>query len=207
MPRQDTPLEAGNGPRIQAPIPADQARITHVREFAYIFRANLLGPLLPEAKEQLLAEVSEEARSLLRQAPTPEEWVSAEVMAEIRLAYRRLFHMEAAQVRGTLMVEHMMQRGRLGSIQTSVTPAQFLSAVVAIFPSTHRGGLAVLDCAEPGREQMSIWGQFPYPQYLGIVVPEILRRGLTQLGHARIKVDYAGPKLTGHPYWNRYRII
>ena len=192
---------------IQAPIPADQAPITHVREFAYIFRANLLGTLLPEALEQLLGVLSEEARHLLGHAPGSNDWVSTQVMAEIRAAYHDLFHLEAARVRGTLMVEHMLQSGRLGPRHGFDTPGQFLSAVVAIFPSTHRGGLAVLDCAEPGREQMSIWGEFPYPQYLGIVVPEILRGGLVQLGHPRIHVDYAGPEQTGHPYWHRYRVV
>lgn len=191
---------------IQAPIPEQQARITHVRTFAYVFRASILGPLLPEGLERLLAEVSEEARRLLERAPAPDEWVSTEVMAEIRLAYRRLFHLEAARIRGVLMIEEMLKSGLLAPGTGPMTPERLLSAIVEIFPATHRGGLATLDACGPGRARMSIWALFPYPQYLDTVVPEILRTGLLHIGCPGVKVEYDGPQQTGHPYWNRYRI-
>jgi|GEM_PF-4994015 len=127
-------------------------------------------------------------------------------MAEIRLAYRNLFHLEAARVRGILMIEQMLASGRLGSAARPLTPEQLLAAIIAIFPSTHRGGLAVLDACEPGRAQMSIWAIFPYPQYLGAVVPELLNTGLSQLGYPQAMVDYAGPSQSGHPYRHCYRI-
>lgn len=191
---------------IQAPITEEAARITHVREFAYVFRANILGPLLPEARAQLFAELSREARHLLECAPSPTDWVSTEIMAEIRSTYRRLFRLDAARVRGVLMIEQMLASGRLGPTTGTLTPRLLLSAIVELFPATHKGGLAVLDSCESGHAQMSIWGLFPYAQYLGVVVPEIIRSGLLQIGCAEAIVAYDSPAESGHPYWNRYRM-
>lgn len=192
-------------PVITAPLSESQARITHVRRFAYIFRANVLGTLLPDSLNELRSALSPQACAFLDRAPAPEAWVPTDLIAEIREAYRRLFHLDAARVRGMLMIEHMLASGALeGGGAKALSPRALLEAIVRIFPETHQGGLAVLDACETDRAQVTIWALFPYPQYLGVMVPEIFHTGLHMVGCEDVRVDYLNPEQAGHPFRHVY---
>jgi hypothetical protein len=85
-------------------------------------------------------------------------------------------------------------------------PRPLLGHFAAQWPEQQRGGLVTLDLVENGESQISIWGIYPYQDYLRAVVPAYMRQVLLMVETPNPRVEYLGPGPEDPHYRHRYRL-
>lgn len=188
-----------------APITETEARITHVRGTGFShLRATLKVALYGGRWDLLMDRLSAPARALLDHPPALEDWIDAELLLEIHLAQQDLPHPDTRKVRGELTAEAEMKRMDLVSDLSRADPRALILRFVYLWPETNRGGCVTIDRLTDGEGELSVWGTFPYPEYLRDVGPAWVRQAISMAGARDAKVDYLGPGPEDVAYRHRY---
>lgn len=187
------------------PISEAEARITHVRGAGFSnLRATLKVALFGGRWDLLLERLSPPARALLERPPALEEWIDTSLLLEIHLAQQDLPHSDTRKVRGELNAEEEMKRWNLIAEGPGADPRALLLRFPMMWPENSRGGCVTIDSLSNGQGEMSVWGIFPYPEYLRDVAPAWIRQAISMAGARDAKVDHLGPGPDDPYYRHRY---
>ncbi len=121
---------------------------------------------------------------------------------ETNRAGQDLPHPDTRRVRGELMAEEEITRRGLES--PGGDPRELIRRFPGLWPEGNRGGCVTVDSLSEKEGLMSVWGIFPYPEYLRDVGPSWIRQALLLAGARRAQVDYLGPGESDVHYRHRY---
>lgn len=171
----------------------DQAMVTHVR-------ASALGGLLgavdargAEVRGVLIASLSPEAQTILREPPGPFQWIEMPLVNELVATYEKRFGLDdiGRRVQHTANEQLTVIHAWLLRL---LTPETLFRQASTLYRFNFRGGIAKAEAIHTGHAVVSIWSMGIYPTWYSHAFPGWLTGALSLTGASSVQVVHHPPE-------------
>lgn len=184
-----------------------EAQVSHIRGPGMpLLRATMLATLSETRQAALRAHLSPEGLAFMATPVAESEWVPLPVVYEVEAAFLALADVDPFPSHGTLMAQRMLE-GRLeGLLLSWMGPRAFLRILPLVWSRFNRGGVLHLDHLGEAGATLTLWADYPTPNFVAKVVPAYSREMLRRLGAVDPTVTYRPPSPEEPTWMHRYEV-